>query len=79
MSQSVQGRSTKCVAIEWFAKFDQCQRHFDIIIRQLQKRVGPVNRVHIIEKPTKPMAINNRCTFAYIELKDATKHEDLCP
>ena len=77
MSSSMQERATECVAIEWFTKFYQCQRHLDIIIRQLERRVGPFNRVHIIDKPTKTMAINNGCTFAYIELKDTAKHEEL--
>ena len=69
--------NSECVVIEWLFKFPEVQRHLDIILKQLKMRVGRFNRVHIIDNPIKPMAVRNGCTFAYLELEDTTKHDEL--
>ena len=69
-------KENNCVRICYISMFDGVEQHFDNILVQIAKSIGPIKRVRLLEHPELIHDPSDRNTIAYVEPYDPTKHDD---
>ena len=66
-----------CVRVSYIPIFNDMPDHFDNILTQISYKLGPFNRVRLLEHPKVEHNSNDKDTIGFLELKDKSRHNEL--